>query len=135
MRANLKSQIADLVNAAEGQGGANTAALYLSEFIVPPKTTTATATSSSDHSKSAGADSTGTLSDGTPTSSSPSAKSEPHTTGEDGLSDQGQDSTVQDNNDNNDSGRGPKLTWIHVDFPGAPLGLRAVYQFIKTMKR
>lgn len=37
MRTRLKSNIADLVNAAEGPGGAITAALYLSEFLKSKK--------------------------------------------------------------------------------------------------
>ena len=129
MRANLKSQIADLVNAADGQGGAITAALYLSEFIVPPKTTTPTATTTTSISKS-----------------SDNSKSEPSlnpsTSVDQGSNNQGGDNPDSDSNDNdNDNssssggGSGQKMTWIHVDFPGAPLGLRAVYQFIKTMKR
>jgi hypothetical protein len=40
MRNNIKSQIADFVNAADGLGGAITAALYLSEFIYPIETKT-----------------------------------------------------------------------------------------------
>jgi hypothetical protein len=38
MRNNIKSQIADFVNAADGLGGAITAALYLSEYIYPIET-------------------------------------------------------------------------------------------------
>ena len=129
MRANLKSQIADLVNAAEGQGGAITAALYLSEFITPPKKNTVkkeeTDMGSSDSS-------TGTLPDGTPTSTSTEKLQETSVGGDDIPTDQSQDTNDLDNNDN---GKRSKMTWIHVDFPGAPLGLRAVYQFIKTLKR
>lgn len=104
MRANLKSSIADLVNAAEGQGGAITAALYLSEFISPKKA----AANADESSSSSGADSVSDSGSG-----AEDAESKDVEQGKDPLS-------------NNN------MIWIHVDFPGAPLGLRAVYQYIKT---
>ena len=113
MRGNLKSSVADLVNAAEGQGGAITAALYLQEFVTPRRS-----------GGGGGAGGGGTAAGGGSGEATAAAE-----TAVDGESE----------------GKGPgngagkeakdKMVWVHVDMPGATMGLRTAYAFVNEVAR
>ena len=108
MRGELKSSIADLVNAPGGMGGAITAAVYLSEFITP---LTCESASSSAYLSS----------------KSKKNKSE----------EKKEDDDEEENNGNaeaSESEGSKKLVapvWFHIDFMGTrPAGLRTMYAYI-----
>jgi hypothetical protein len=114
MRGNLKSSVADLVNAAEGQGGAITAALYLQEFVTPRR-----------GGGGAGAGGGGTAA----------------AAGGSGEATAAAETAVDGESEGKGSGDGAgkeakdKMVWVHVDMPGATMGLRTAYAFVNEVAR
>lgn len=110
MRGDLKSPIADIVNAPGTGGGAITAALYLSEFVTP-----LTASSSQGSGYLAGKN--GGEKDGD--------KKE-----DEEDEDEGKDKEEEAKKAEAEAKMAP--VWFHLDFPGGkPSGLRAVYSYLK----
>jgi leucyl aminopeptidase len=108
MRGDLKSPLADMVNAPGTSGGAITAALYLSEFITP---LTSEATRATAYLKGGN--------------------------GGAGKAKNGGDGEEEEEGESEESdGVGGAMApiWMHVDFPGGkPGGMRAVYAWIQRL--
>jgi len=109
MRNNLKSSVADLVNAADGGAGAITAALYLSEFISsPPSPSSAAEVSTSDAASTAAAEDNKSADSSSASSSSSSSSSGPIV-------------------------KRKKNTplWFHIDAPADKMGAKALLHYIQ----
>jgi leucyl aminopeptidase len=120
MRKDLKSPIADIVNAPGTGGGAITAALYLSEFVTP-LTTPASQETAYLAGKNGGED------EGKKRDDKDSDEDEDEDEGED----EGKNRGDGGGEGQKDSGKLAPI-WFHLDFPGAkPSGMRAVYSYLK----
>ena len=115
MRQDLKSPIADIVNAPGTSGGAITAALYLSEFVTPLTAESSRASAYLRGGNGANKD-------------NGKGKEE-----EEDDDDDDEEVVVVDGEEGS-STNGDKLApiWFHVDFPGGkPAAMRAVYSYLK----
>tara|TARA_A100001035_G_scaffold21109_1_gene14284 strand:- start:30 stop:839 length:810 start_codon:yes stop_codon:yes gene_type:complete len=110
MRHDLKSPLADLVNAPGTPGGAITAALYLSEFVTP---LTAESSKGSAYFKGGNGGQTGKKDD------------------DDDDDDDDDEEEEEKEKEKEDDMLAP--IWHHIDFPGGkPGAMRAVYSYLQT---
>ena len=110
-----QSSIADLVNAAEGQGGAITAALYLQAFVTPRR-----GSGSGGSSGSSGGSGSAAGGDGEVAAPAVAAEASVAVDGE---------------SEGKGAGKGAKEgpVWVHFDMPGSTMGLRTAFAFVKDV--